>query len=127
MAAKARRSKLGVPLLLIFTLLLGSAYSAQAATVMCSEFNGVIDGYDSDTKAMIDSSATIGIDMDCTIKNFPESIGGLSSTNINFQFPTHASYLIIFDNVYYEGNMSCNDPTYSTFSLWLFHLFAVVD
>jgi len=119
MAAKARRSKLGVPLLLIFTLLLGSAYSAQAATVMCSEFNGVIDGYDSDTKAMIDSSATIGIDMDCTIKNFPESIGGLSSTNINFQFPTHASYLIIFDNVYYEGNMSCNDPTYSTFSLWL--------
>jgi uncharacterized repeat protein (TIGR01451 family) len=119
----ARGYTLVFPLLLLFALLLGAASSARAATVMCSQFSeggvqGVIDGYDPATKALIDSSSTIGIDMDCVIKNFPESVGGLSSTLINFQFPTHASYLIIFDNVYYEGNMSCNDPTHSTFAMW---------
>jgi uncharacterized repeat protein (TIGR01451 family) len=115
----ARASNLALPLLLLFALLLGAASSGQAATVMCSQFNGVIDGFDPATKAIIDSSSTIGLDMDCIIKNFPLSIGGLTSANINFQFPQQQSYLIIFDNVYYLGNMSCNDPTHSEFTLWL--------
>ncbi|MEJ2191307.1 MAG: hypothetical protein P8Y39_03015, partial [Nitrospirota bacterium] len=116
MALTAWGSTLGFPLLLLFALLLGAASSAQAAGDMCSDYpGGVIDGNVVDISLL---PSTLGIDRDCTIKNFPQSVGGLPFTLINFQFPTHASYLIVFDNVYYEGNMSCNDPTHSTFSMW---------
>jgi uncharacterized repeat protein (TIGR01451 family) len=114
----ARGSTLGFAALLLFALLMGSASSAQAATLFCSDFNGVIDGYDPGTRGRINSSSTIGIDMNCTIKNFPQSSGGLPITNINFYFPEHASYYIVFDNVYYTGHMSCNDPTQSDFWIW---------
>jgi uncharacterized repeat protein (TIGR01451 family)/fimbrial isopeptide formation D2 family protein len=104
--------------MLLFALLLGSAYPAQAATVMCSDFGGVVDGNDPSTNARIQSASTFGIDMNCTVKNFPESVGGFPITNINFQFPWQQSYYIVFDNVYYYGNMSCNDPTQSDF--WIY-------
>lgn len=65
----------------------------------------------------MDSATTFGIDRDCTIRNFPQS-NPLDLTLINFNFPQHASYLIVFDNVYYIGNMSCNDPTQSDFWIW---------
>jgi uncharacterized repeat protein (TIGR01451 family)/fimbrial isopeptide formation D2 family protein len=118
MALTARFSTFGFPLLILFVLLLGTARPAQAGTAFCSDFNGVIDGYDSTTRAIIDSSSTLGLDMDCTIKNFPASIGGFPITNINFYFPQHSSYYIIFDNVDYAGHMSCNDPTQSDF--WIY-------
>ena len=115
-ARPARGSRLGIPLLLLLALLLGAASSAQAAGDMCSDYpNGVIDGSQLNISQL---PSTLGIDRDCTIKNFPQSVGGLPFTLINFQFPEHASYLIVFDNVYYTGNMSCNDPTQSTFSMW---------
>jgi len=117
-APTVSNSKLGVPLLLLFVFLLGIAYPAQAATVLCSDFGGIVDGNDPFTYASIQSASTFGIDMNCTVKNFPESVGGFPITNINFQFPRQQSYYIVFNNVYYYGNMSCNDPTQSDF--WIY-------
>jgi uncharacterized repeat protein (TIGR01451 family)/fimbrial isopeptide formation D2 family protein len=110
--------RIGFPLLLLFALLLGAVYSAQAATVMCSDFGGVVDGNNPATFAAIQSASSFGIDMDCVVKNFPQSVGGFPITNINFQFPGQQSYYIAFLNVYYYGHMSCNDPTHSTF--WIY-------
>src|SRR3990172_6688720 len=117
-ALPARGSRLGFPLLILLALLLGTAVSAQAATVMCSDFGGVVDGSNPATYAAIQSASTFGIDMNCTIKNFPQSVGGFPITNINFNFPGQQSYYIAFLNVYYYGHMSCNDPTQSDF--WIY-------
>jgi len=87
MALKARGSTLGFQLLILFALLLGTANSVQAATVLCSEFGGVVDGSNPATFAAIQSASSFGIDMNCTVKNFPQSVGGFPITNINFQFP----------------------------------------
>ncbi len=102
----------------LLLLVLGAASRAQAAGVFCSQFGGVVDGYNSTTLAAIQSASTFGIDMNCTIKNFPQSIGGFPITNINYNFPQQQSYYIVFDNVYYAGNMSCNNPTQSSF--WIY-------
>ncbi len=123
LTALAARARFGFPLLLLFALALGNAHSAQAATVLCSQFSeggvpGIVDGFDPATLAIIQSSSTFGIDMNCTVKNFPQSMGGFPITNINFNFPGQQSFYIVFDNVYYPGNMSCNDPTQSTF--WIY-------
>src|SRR5208337_1942090 len=118
MALTACKSRFGFPSLLLFALLLGAAHSAQAATVMCSQFGGVVDGSNPATYAAIKNASTFGIDMDCTIKNFPLSVGGFPVTNINFHFPKQQSYYIDFLNVYYDGHMACADPTHSTF--WIY-------
>jgi uncharacterized repeat protein (TIGR01451 family)/fimbrial isopeptide formation D2 family protein len=117
-APPPRCAGLGVHLLILLVLLLGISRPVQAATVLCSDFGGVVDGYDAATFAAIESSSTFGIDMNCTVKNFPESVGGFPITNINFNFPQQQSYYIVFDNVYYYGNMSCNDPSQSDF--WIY-------
>jgi uncharacterized repeat protein (TIGR01451 family)/fimbrial isopeptide formation D2 family protein len=102
----------------LLLLLLGAASPAQAAGVFCSEFGGVVDGYNPATLAAVQSASTFGIDMNCTVKNFPQSMGGFPITNINFNFPGQQSFYIVFQNVYYYGNMSCNDPTQSDF--WIY-------
>jgi len=117
-APRARSSRLGVQLPLLFALLLGAAYPVHAAGVFCSDFGGVVDGNDPATFATIQSASTFGIDMNCTVKNFPESVGGFPIVNINFNFPQQQSYYIVFNDVYYYGNMSCNDPTQSDF--WIY-------
>jgi len=109
---------LGIPLLIFLALSLGTSSTAQAATVMCSEFGGVVDGNNPVDYARVESASTFGIDINCTVKNFPESIGGFPITNINFNFPQQQSYYIVFDDVFYYGNMSCNDPTHSDF--WIY-------
>lgn len=105
----------GIALLL---LVLGAASRAQAAGIFCSQFGGVVDGYNPATLAAVQSASTFGIDMNCRVKNFPQSMGGFPITNINFNFPQHQSYYITFENVFYYGNMSCNDPTQSDF--WIY-------
>lgn len=102
----------------LLLLVLGTASRVQAAGVFCSQFGGVVDGYNSATLAAIQSASTFGIDMNCTVKNFPQSMGGFPITNINFNFPKQQSYYIVFENVYYYGNMSCNNPTQSDF--WIY-------
>ena len=101
--------------------MLGAASRAQAAGVLCSQFSrgvGVVDGYNPATVAALQSASTFGIDMNCTVKNFPQSMGGFPITNINFNFPGQQSFYIAFLDVYYYGHMSCNDPTQSDF--WIY-------
>ena len=107
----------------LLLLALGAASRVQAAGVFCSQFSergvqGVVDGNNPATLATIQSASTFGIDMNCTVKNFPQAMGGFPITNINFNFPGQQSYYISFQNVYYYGNMSCNDPTQSDF--WIY-------
>jgi uncharacterized repeat protein (TIGR01451 family) len=118
MVPTARRPRLGFALLVLFALLLGTAFQAQAAGIFCSDFGGVVDGSNPATYAAVSSASSFGIDMNCTVKNFPQSIGGFPITNINFNFPQQQSYYIVFQNVYYYGHMSCNDPTHSDF--WIY-------
>ncbi|MBJ6801590.1 isopeptide-forming domain-containing fimbrial protein [Geomonas propionica] len=102
----------------LLLMLLGWGTTARAAGIFCSEFGGVVDGYNPATFAAVKSASTFGIDTNCTIKNFPDSVGGFPITNINFNFPQQQSYYIAFLNVFYYGNMSCNDPTQSDF--WIY-------
>ncbi len=120
MQAKPRVSNLAHKLLTVALLLLalGAASPVMAAGVFCSEFGGVVDGNNPATLASVRSASTFGIDTNCTIKNFPDSIGGFPITNINFNFPGQQSYYIAFLDVFYYGNMSCNDPTQSDF--WIY-------
>ncbi|MCW8193664.1 DUF11 domain-containing protein [Proteobacteria bacterium 005FR1] len=86
--------------LLLGFLAFGQA--AQAAEKFCSDapYFGVIDG------SVLGSAPTqITIDTSCTFKNWPTSKP--LSTNINFQTNDPSIYLIIFDNVFYTGNMAC--------------------
>jgi len=85
----------------LFVLLLGTPFPAQAAEKFCSQppYNGVIDG------SRMRAPTQITIDTDCTFKNFPASKP--LTTTVNFQTNDPTIYLIIFDNVYYTGNMAC--------------------
>jgi uncharacterized repeat protein (TIGR01451 family)/fimbrial isopeptide formation D2 family protein len=93
----------GFRLAVLFGLLLGAASPALAAEKFCSDppYWGVIDG---DRHPV---PVQITIDQDCTFKNFPQS-NPLTST-LNFQTNDPSIYLIIFDNVYYTGNMACSN------------------
>ncbi len=116
MVLTARGARLGFPLLLLFVLLLGAASSAQAGTDMCSGYKktptdtiAVIDGNDPFVQANLPSSS-FGIDMNCEFRNFPISAtwpNGLTPT-LNFYTPNKTEiYLIVFDNVWFSGNMAC--------------------
>ena len=100
----SRGFTLGFPLLIIlvlFALLLGTASPAVGAEKFCSDppYFGVIDGN------LRPDPTQITIDMNCTFQNFPQS-NPLTST-INFHTNDNSVYLIIFNNVYYTGNMAC--------------------
>lgn len=103
--------------LLALLLLLGGASVAQAGTAFCRDYpivNGfyVIDGNDpAITTATLPSSISVDStdQYRCYIKNFPISAKwpqGLTST-INFANGTTG--LVIFENVYYSGNMACSN------------------
>jgi len=111
MAWTARGATIGIPLLILFALLLGTASPAVGAEKFCSDppYFGVIDG---DRNP---SPVQITIDRDCTFQNFPIT-KPLTST-LNFQTNDESVYLIIFNNVYYTGNMACaNIPHWIWFS-----------
>ena len=101
MALMSRGSRLGFPLLILLALLLGTASPAVAAEKFCSDppYFGVIDGN------IRPVPTQITVDRDCTFKNFPQS--NPLTTTINFQTNDPSIYLIIFENVYYTGNMAC--------------------
>jgi len=96
-------SRPGFSLVLLFVLLLAMTSPALGVDKFCSDapYFGVIDG---DRQP---DPVQITIDRDCTFKNFPQS-NPLTST-INFQTNDPTIYLIIFDNVYYTGNMACSN------------------
>ncbi len=91
------KSRIGIPLLL-FALLLVSAFSAQAE-VKCSDYpGGVIDGNAGDP-----APAQLTIDRDCQVLNHNPL-----NTNITY-INNLGSFFVIFDNVNFTGNMSCDD------------------
>jgi large repetitive protein len=115
-ALPARGLRLASPLLLLFALLLGAASPVQAGTDMCSFYKknptdsvSVVDGNDPFVRANLPGSS-FGIDMNCEFRNFPISSvwpNGLTPT-LNFYTPDKTSiYLIVFDNVWFSGNMAC--------------------
>ena len=97
-AARARGGTVA-SLLLLFSLMLGAASSAQAGE-FCSDYGGMIDG-----NVLITPPVQITIDTHCTFQNWPQS--NPLTTNINFQTNDPSIHLIIFDNVWYDGNMAC--------------------
>src|SRR5512139_3885079 len=92
---------LGFPLLVLFALLLATASPVAGAEKFCSDppYFGVIDG------DRHPAPIQITIDRDCTFQNFPQSKP--LTTTINFHTNDPSIYLIIFENVYYTGNMAC--------------------
>src|SRR5215467_14678717 len=99
-------------LLLAFALLLLSAVPAHAQSVggCVANFGGLIDGFVNPV-----SPSQINIDGNCTIRNFPASNPLTSNISWNGNNPT--SWLVIFDNVVFTGNMSCNLNSQGNF-LW---------
>ena len=100
----------------VLALVLGAASPAQAGTDMCSFYKknptdtvSIVDGNDPFVRANLPGSS-FGIDMNCEFVNFPISSAwpnGLTPT-LNFYTPDKSSiYLVVFDNVWYSGNMAC--------------------
>src|SRR5215469_10873418 len=89
-------------LLFSLALLLLSAVPARAQSVggCVANFGGVIDGFVNPVPP-----SQINIDGNCTIENFPAS--NPLTSNISFT-GTGRGWLVIFDNVDFIGNMSCD-------------------
>lgn len=115
-ALKRRGSRFGLPLAL-FTLLMGGASTAFAGDYSCGPTGDfqVLDGYNLPggmTLQEFEKLSSLSFVGSCTIKNFPQDNGiggfGVNSSLINFNLNTNdPTALIILDNVYYNGNMSC--------------------
>src|SRR5437868_3220478 len=90
-------------LLLPFALLLLSATATQAQSVggCVQNFGGVIDGF-----VTPNPPSQIHIDGNCTIRNFPAS--NPLTSNISFFGNNATAWLVIFDNVDFIGNISCD-------------------
>jgi uncharacterized repeat protein (TIGR01451 family) len=100
-------------LLLVAVLAVPAPALAQSA-VNCSDapYNGLIDG-----NVYPNPPSQITIDGDCTIRNFPAPDNPLES-NISFYAPGGGSWLIVFDNVFHTGQMSCNSNEVHNHKIW---------
>src|SRR6266404_4302739 len=89
-------------LLFPLVLLLLSAVPSRAQSVggCVANFGGVIDGFVNPVPP-----SQINIDGNCTIRNFPAS--NPLTSNISFS-GTGRGWLVIFDNVDFTGNLSCD-------------------
>src|SRR5215470_860724 len=89
-------------LLFAFGLLLLSVVPARSQSVggCVANFGGVIDGFVNPVPP-----SQINIDGNCTIRNFP--VSNPLTSNISFT-GTGRGWLVIFDNVDFIGNLSCD-------------------
>src|SRR5258705_2834869 len=89
-------------LLFAFAMSLLSAGTARAQSVggCVANFGGVIDGFVNPVPP-----SQINIDGNCTIRNFPAS--NPLTSNISFS-GTGRGWLVVFDNVDFVGNLSCD-------------------
>lgn len=125
-------SRLGLRLLFSFALLMGTASTALAGTYACGptieggDFE-VLDGYNLPfgmTLAEFDNLSSLSFVGNCTIKNFPidNGIGGFgaASTQLNFNLPDkNTGAIIVMDNVFYTGKMSCTQLPPSVIIWWV--------
>src|SRR6266571_4079824 len=91
-------------LLFPFALLLLTAVPAHASSNCVADYGGVIDGYVNPVPP-----SQVQIDGNCTFRNFPAS--NPLTTNISFftnPGNNNQRWLVIFDNVDFIGNMSCD-------------------
>src|SRR5215813_11498985 len=101
--ARPHRSWIKI-LLFAFALLLLTAVSAHAADNCPSpQNNGVIDGFVNPVPP-----PQINIQGNCTIRNFPAS--NPLTSNLSFFGNNPTKWLVIFDNVDFIGNISCDKP-----------------
>src|SRR5215475_11649815 len=100
--------------ILLFTcaLLPLTALPARAQSVggCVANFGGVIDGFVNPV-----SPSQINLDGNCTIRNFPAT--NPLTSNISWFGNNPTSFLLIFDNVVFTGNMSCNLQSQGNF-IW---------
>ncbi|NOR43804.1 MAG: DUF11 domain-containing protein, partial [Gammaproteobacteria bacterium] len=100
--------KYGFLFLLFFVLMLGVTPPAQAEQFPCSSLpGGLLDG---DVTSV--PPANIKIDINCRIQNYPNGL----NTNFTFDNNDPTPYLVIFDNVLFVGQMSCN--TVADHKIW---------
>jgi hypothetical protein len=99
----------------VLLLAFAAAPDAHAQAVDCSDFpGGIIDGN------FVSSPTNINVDVNCTIRNFPQGLTTELIANISF-FSDGGSgggnrLLLIFDNVYHSGQMSC--ATVQNHKIW---------
>jgi uncharacterized repeat protein (TIGR01451 family)/fimbrial isopeptide formation D2 family protein len=100
-------------LAVLAALLMLASAPTRAAEKFCSEapYNGVIDG-----NVLANPPTQISVDTSCTFRNWPQSRPLTTTINFNFQSGDPLS-LIVFDNVYYTGNMACSN-TDDKFKIW---------
>jgi large repetitive protein len=108
------RSSRAAKWLLGAALLLGVAHSARSDD--CSDFpGGVLDG-----AAGTVPPVQLNIDQDCRVQNYTQA--NPFDSNVNFDTdpgdPNSQRYLIIYNNVYFTGQMSCNDNHIHNHRLW---------
>jgi uncharacterized repeat protein (TIGR01451 family) len=91
--------------ILLFTgalsLLSAAPAQAQSSLSCVANFNGLVDGNVNPVPP-----AQLEIDGSCVIRNFPPS--NPFTSNISFKGNNPISWLVIFDNVDFTGNMSCD-------------------
>jgi uncharacterized repeat protein (TIGR01451 family) len=97
--------------ILLFTVALSLLGAAPARAEDCvADFGGVVDG-----NVVNPPPSQIQIDGNCTFRNFTAS--NPLTSNISFFGSNPTSWLVIFDNVVFTGNMSCNLNSQGNF-LW---------
>ena len=101
--ARARGGKGLLLLLALFAVSLGATSEARAQAIDCvGDAGGIVDGFVNYPVA----PSQINIDGPCTIRNY--TISNPLTSNISWFGSLPSSTLLIFDNVYHTGNMSCN-------------------
>ncbi len=98
----AKASGRTIFLLLFFALSVGASSDALAQSIDCTlNAGGIVDGFVNYPTP----PSQINIDGNCTIRNYPAS--NPLTSNISFFGPPRG-LLVVFDNVVYTGNMSCD-------------------
>jgi len=104
---RARRGWIAILLLSLVLLLLGGVRPAHAQSANCvGTYGGVLDG-----NVLPTPPTLLHIDGDCTIENYPASnpyAGSISWLSTN-------NTLLIFNNVDFIGNMSCDSHEHGDF------------
>jgi hypothetical protein len=87
-------------------MLLGMSFGAYAQSVKCSDFGGVLDG---SLPGAVNPSQLEVDTLVCIVRNYPRSAYPPDGFIANLQYKPGQEKLVIFDNVYWSGNIACND------------------